>query len=118
MPEIVVDGETGLLVSPGDTSALAGAILSLLQDPARRRAMGEAGRRRVEERFSLPERLRRFEAICADVVRDRHGGGPAGDLPILPREMSRDGCRDAPLLSACAAGAREPVSESSKVSHG
>jgi glycosyltransferase involved in cell wall biosynthesis len=50
LPEIVVDGGTGLLVgaSPDD---LATAIEALLEDPARARAMGEAGRRRVLERF-------------------------------------------------------------------
>ena len=43
MPEIVVDGETGLIVPPEDPPALAAAILSLLRDPVRSRAMGEAG---------------------------------------------------------------------------
>ena len=54
IPEIVVDGETGLLVPAGvDPAPLAAAIAELLADPERRRQMGEAGRRRVEERFDL-----------------------------------------------------------------
>lgn len=50
-PEVVREGETGLLVPPQDTDALATALRELLSDPARRQAMGEAGRRWVHERF-------------------------------------------------------------------
>lgn len=49
------DGVSGLLVSPGAPPALAAALNELLGDPARQQAMGEAGRRSVERRFS-PER--------------------------------------------------------------
>jgi len=52
MPELVADGETGLIVPPGDSSALGEAVEALLDDPARARALGEAGRRRVVERFT------------------------------------------------------------------
>jgi len=50
-PEVVKDGETGLLVPPQDPSALAAALRALLSDPARRQRMGEAGRRWVAEQF-------------------------------------------------------------------
>ena len=53
LPEIVQDGETGILVPPGDAGALAGAVSSLLQDPARRRQWGEAGRARVAAHFAV-----------------------------------------------------------------
>lgn len=53
-PEIVADGETGLLIPTHDADALARAILDCLEDPARARAMGDAGRERVEEVFSAP----------------------------------------------------------------
>lgn len=53
IPEAVVDGETGLLVPPADPAALAGAILQLLADRPLRARMGEAGRRRVAERFDV-----------------------------------------------------------------
>jgi glycosyltransferase involved in cell wall biosynthesis len=52
-PEMVEDGVTGLLVPPRDARALAEAIGSLLADPLRGRSIGDAGRRRVAERFSL-----------------------------------------------------------------
>lgn len=48
-PETVAEGETGWLVDPGDSEALAGAVAGLLADPGRRHAMGRAGRRRVEQ---------------------------------------------------------------------
>jgi glycosyltransferase involved in cell wall biosynthesis len=52
-PDVVLDGVTGLLVPPRDPAALAQAIQSLLDDPVRARAMGVAGRQRVEQYFSL-----------------------------------------------------------------
>ena len=51
-PEAVVDGETGLLVPPGDIEALVAALDSLLDDSDLACRLGEAGRRRVEERFT------------------------------------------------------------------
>jgi glycosyltransferase involved in cell wall biosynthesis len=50
--DLVVDGETGLLVPPGDVAALRAAIERLLGDPELRRRLGAAGRRRAAERFS------------------------------------------------------------------
>lgn len=55
--EIVVDGETGLLVDPLDPDAIAGALGRLLAAPELARAMGEAGRRRLEQLFT-PRRFR------------------------------------------------------------
>lgn len=49
--EIIEDGVSGLLSPPGDAPALAAAIEGLLRDPARRRALGDAGRARVEQRY-------------------------------------------------------------------
>jgi glycosyltransferase involved in cell wall biosynthesis len=52
-PELVVDGKTGLLVPPGDAGALAAALERVLRDPELARRLGEAGRHRVMESFSL-----------------------------------------------------------------
>jgi glycosyltransferase involved in cell wall biosynthesis len=53
VPEIIVDGETGVLVEPGDAAALAAALEGLLADPERARALGEAGRQRAIGEFSV-----------------------------------------------------------------
>jgi glycosyltransferase involved in cell wall biosynthesis len=50
--DLVVEGETGLVVPPGDPSALRGALTRLLADPELRRTLGAGGRRRAQERFS------------------------------------------------------------------
>jgi glycosyltransferase involved in cell wall biosynthesis len=55
--DTVEDGTTGLLVPADDPDELARACARLLGDPARRRLMGEAGRRRVETRFALPRMI-------------------------------------------------------------
>ncbi len=52
VPEIIEDGETGILVERGDAAALAQGIIRLLGDDALRARMGRAGRRRAVERFS------------------------------------------------------------------
>jgi glycosyltransferase involved in cell wall biosynthesis len=53
VPELVVDGETGLLVPPADPPALAAALQRLLDEPELRARLGAAGRARVEEHFAL-----------------------------------------------------------------
>lgn len=52
IPEVVVDGETGLIVPPRDPAAMADAIVRLLEDPALRARMGAAGLARVRSDFS------------------------------------------------------------------
>ncbi len=53
LPEVVAHEQTGLLVPPGDAGALAAAIASLIDNPERAKAMGEAGRRRAAESFLM-----------------------------------------------------------------
>jgi glycosyltransferase involved in cell wall biosynthesis len=67
-PELVADGETGLLVPARDPRALADGIRSLLADPDRRRRMGEAGYRRVADRFSAAAMTGRMLEIYDEVA--------------------------------------------------
>jgi glycosyltransferase involved in cell wall biosynthesis len=55
IPEMVVHGETGLLVEPTDETAFAAAIAELANDPAKREQMGKAGRARAETLFTFPQ---------------------------------------------------------------
>lgn len=74
-PEAVVDGVTGRLVPPRDPTALATAMEEILADPAKRRSMGEAGRRRATEQFSLDRMVREIgEMYESQMLR-----GPGGE---------------------------------------
>jgi glycosyltransferase involved in cell wall biosynthesis len=61
--EALDPGRSGLLVPPDDEAALASAVAKLAANPARRRAMGEAGRTRVRERNPLTALGKRLRAI-------------------------------------------------------
>jgi glycosyltransferase involved in cell wall biosynthesis len=63
LAEIVRDGETGLLYPPGDKAAMARLTRALLDDADRQRRMGEAGRRRAEEHFTVGAMVRRYAAL-------------------------------------------------------
>lgn len=69
IPELVVDGETGFLVEPGDVHELATALDRLGADGPRRRALGEAGRQRALDHFEAGDVARRmvdlYGALCA-----------------------------------------------------
>ena len=67
LPEIVVPGETGLLVPMGDDLAMAEALRALLSDPIRARAMGEAGRERVARLFTIRHTARKVETVYEKV---------------------------------------------------
>jgi N-acetyl-alpha-D-glucosaminyl L-malate synthase BshA len=63
IPEVVEDNATGLLLPFGDAGALAGAVEGLIQDPARRAALGRAAQHRARERFSAEVIVPRYEAL-------------------------------------------------------
>ena len=66
IPEIVVDGETGVLVPPDDAQALAGALVRVLGDPG---SLGAAGRARALEQFSADAMARKTAAVYSDAIR-------------------------------------------------
>jgi glycosyltransferase involved in cell wall biosynthesis len=67
-PELVVDGETGLLVPPDDVDALARALKRALADPGLATRMGEAGRARVERDFSLAASTARVLSLYSEAA--------------------------------------------------
>jgi len=68
LPEVVEDGVTGLVVPRGDATALAQAIGSLLDDPERRRLMGQAGRARALRLFDWDRSAEQFEQLYREVA--------------------------------------------------
>lgn len=66
--EMVVADQTGLLVPPTNPEALAKAMLELLANPARARALGQAGRERVEEHYCLKRVIQRYQQSWAECV--------------------------------------------------
>src|SRR5262249_11238888 len=80
IPELVVDRQTGMLVGPGDSTALAQALEPLLRDPELRSRLGDAGRARIEQHF-------RIEQTVAPL------------MEMLEQSCSRRSARDANSLS-------------------
>ncbi|GAB4452632.1 MAG: hypothetical protein Kow00120_22710 [Anaerolineae bacterium] len=80
--EIVRDGETGVLVAPGDPDALAEGILALLRDPAYARRLGKAARQRVAARFGQEQYIDGIERVLASALtaRSRHAEGGSHHL--------------------------------------
>lgn len=70
-PELVVDGETGLLVPPHDPPAMSAAITKLLRDTELCRQMGWFGRQRVEEKFSLEVMVQNYANVYLEAFRRR-----------------------------------------------
>lgn len=76
-PEVVTDGETGILVESGRPAELASALESLLRDPDTRRRMGQRGREIAMQRFDIERLVDEYQAIYTEVgpgrVRDETG---------------------------------------------
>ena len=73
LPEVVAQGETGLLVPPGDAESLAEAAIFLLENKFKREQMGVCGRMRAQERFSLDASVAHMEQLYGDVLRTQKG---------------------------------------------
>jgi len=91
IPEVVEDGVTGRLVAPRDPGQLAAATIDLLTDRQKARAFGEAGRRRVQQKFTLKRMLDRTFALFEELLSGR----------VPPEEPD---CRPAQTVSAGGAG--------------
>ena len=65
---VIREGETGFLVPGQAADQLAARVIALLQEPARARAMGEAGRRRVREWFSMERMVADYEALYQSLL--------------------------------------------------
>jgi len=70
-PELILDGETGLLVAPRNPEALAQAILRVIENPTRARAMARTGRKRVETLFSTRIKVEKTEALYTRLLAQR-----------------------------------------------
>jgi glycosyltransferase involved in cell wall biosynthesis len=80
-PEVVVDGETGLLVEAGNPSDLADAMVRLLRAPEECHRMGLAGRDRVERHFNVRRMVAEYEALYL-------GESPVPQQPLLPLQTA------------------------------
>ncbi len=81
LSEIVEDGVTGVLVPPGQVEPLAAAIRALLEDPVRCRVMGEAGARRIRERFNWQRTAEETLALYEEVLGSRSARRTLVPLP-------------------------------------
>jgi glycosyltransferase involved in cell wall biosynthesis len=71
IPEIVTNGQNGFLVPPKDSNKLADCIISLLQNPDLAKKMGENGRRLVEMKFDIDQKIKEYESVYTNCAQ-RH----------------------------------------------
>ncbi|MDO9316063.1 MAG: glycosyltransferase family 4 protein [Burkholderiaceae bacterium] len=86
--EMMVHGESGLIVPPGDVPALVREAGVLLADPALRQRLGRAARERVEQHFTLAAMAARTTAIYREVMRSREQGLPRREMRLRVQQHS------------------------------
>jgi glycosyltransferase involved in cell wall biosynthesis len=87
LPEVVVDGETGILVERGDAEGLAAAIRTLLENPALRARMGAAGRRRVQQLFTWDRSIARLQSLYDRALRSAARAAVANPQYAAPESL-------------------------------
>ena len=75
MPEVIAEGETGLLAEPGDAASLHSALATIIADPLLRLKMGAAGRLRFERHFALERNIQAMIGFYLNVRRQAAVGG-------------------------------------------
>jgi len=68
IPEVVINGKTGILVPPTNPEALANTIIKLIKNPKLREKMGKAGRKRVEKYFTIKKMVKEYEKVYDRLV--------------------------------------------------
>jgi glycosyltransferase involved in cell wall biosynthesis len=71
IPELIKSGDNGLLVAPGDSAGLARAIQRLADNPEESRRMGQRGRERMEEHFTLERKILETEQLCCSFLQGK-----------------------------------------------
>ena len=71
IPELIYDGETGILVPPEDVEALTGNIILLLKNKDKAQRMGLAGRKRVEKNFDVQVMVRKTEEVYEELLAEK-----------------------------------------------
>lgn len=71
IPDVVIEGETGILVDEGDVDSMVEAMVLLAKDPQMASRMGKAGRHRVEEHFSMEKSISNLWKIIETVIEGR-----------------------------------------------
>jgi glycosyltransferase involved in cell wall biosynthesis len=79
IPELVTDGENGRLVAPANPEALAYALQQMVDDPEASAKMGQRGRERMEEQFTLERKIVETEQLCYTLLKRSSNRGPAAD---------------------------------------
>ncbi|MDH3281259.1 MAG: glycosyltransferase family 4 protein, partial [Gammaproteobacteria bacterium] len=70
LPDIIIDNETGMLVSPGDIHGLVGALSFLLEHPGRAIEMGKAARRRNDDVFNFQQFVSQYDELYRSLALD------------------------------------------------
>jgi len=90
--EIVMDGVNGFLVPPADPPAMADAILNLLQNPEKAVQMGNAGKKLVQEKFSVDAMVRSYEKLYTELMKKVRVRPfrPLGTLRLMLEKRSKE----------------------------